>query len=496
MRKTLFPLIFLAAVFFLIRIPNLTLQPVFCDEAIYIHWAQKILGNFQRNAFIPLTDGKTPLFMWTAAPFLAIFNDPLFAGRMVSVLSGFATMLGGVFLGKKFFDEKTGFLAGLFLAILPFTVFFDKMALTDSMLAAFSLWSLILALLIVQKIEAKRIILLGLVLGLGTWVKTPGIFSFLTLPIVLVAVDFKKEKLSGALKVLLAFLGSAAVGYSIYNLLRFSQHFSQLTSRDSDYYFPLSRLLESPFNPLMGHLKDLADWLPRLVTPPILVLIGVALVLIFLNKDRKSLAIFLWGLLPLVAMSLLLKTFTARYILFCAIPLVFLGAVAARKLFDHSFIKKKPALAWLLIFSLLLPALSFDLKLMTNLAAAPLPAESRQGYFENWLAGYGAKEISDFLKSTQYEHEKVLLVTEGAFGVLPDGIQIYLGKNKNIKVWTSGSQLSEDVYAEARVTPTFFAVNKSHQAFNRNLELIKDYPKLKSEDGTYDSLLLYRVKPD
>ena len=193
-------IVVLTLIYFFLRIKGLTLQPVFCDEAIYIHWAQQILKNFHLNAFISLTDGKTPLFMWVVVPFLRIFSDPLVAGRLPSVLSGLATIIGMVVLGKKFFNLKVGLIAGFILTVTPFTVFFDKLALADSMLAAYSIWSLILALDFIQKPNIKKILLLGLTLGAGIWVKTPGLFSFLTLPAIFLTLNFKKEKLIGVVK--------------------------------------------------------------------------------------------------------------------------------------------------------------------------------------------------------------------------------------------------------------------------------------------------------
>ena len=100
-----------------------------------------------------------------------------------------ATVAGGFYLGKKYFNLRVGLIAAAIFATVPFLVFFDRMALTDSMLAASFLWSLILALNLVQKVNLKNIIILGLVLGTGIWVKTPGIFSFFAL-----TCDFTTEK--------------------------------------------------------------------------------------------------------------------------------------------------------------------------------------------------------------------------------------------------------------------------------------------------------------
>ena len=71
----------------LLRVINLTILPVFADEAIYIRWAQ-VMRAESTLRFLPLSDGKQPLFMWVVIPFLKLFSDPLVAGRLVSVFTG------------------------------------------------------------------------------------------------------------------------------------------------------------------------------------------------------------------------------------------------------------------------------------------------------------------------------------------------------------------------------------------------------------------------
>jgi 4-amino-4-deoxy-L-arabinose transferase-like glycosyltransferase len=478
----------------MLRIPALTLIPVFCDEAIYIHWAQKILQNFRLNAYIPLTDGKTPFFMWMAAPFQLIFSDPLFAGRMVSVLSGLAIVAGVIVLGKKYFNLRVGLIAALLLSVVPFTVFFDRMALADSMLAAFSLWSLILALNLIEKFSLKNIVLLGLVLGGGMWVKTPGLFSFITLPLVLLTIKFKKVQVKEILINISGLFFSSGIGWGIYNLLRFNKYFVNLTSRNQDYYFPLSRLLVTPLDPFIGHAHDLADWLPKLLTWPVLILVAIGIVLVAYKRNRVSLVIFLWGLIPLIAMMLLLKTFTARYVLFSIIPMIFLGAWATDFLYGLLPLKRKmvPLIATLIL--LLIPAFSFDYYLITDPQNAPLPREERHGYLEDWTAGYGLKEIATYL-GEKSKNSEILVVTEGSFGTLPDGLQIYLGDNPNINIWYSTSVLAPEVYDMAAFTPTYFIVNKSRLAFNKDVQLIAEYPRAKGPILPQDALILYKVGP-
>ena len=61
--------------------------------------------------FLPLSDGKTPLFMWVLMPLFKVFEDPLFAGRFLSVMSGLVTLLGVYFLSRKVFNSKVAFWA-------------------------------------------------------------------------------------------------------------------------------------------------------------------------------------------------------------------------------------------------------------------------------------------------------------------------------------------------------------------------------------------------
>lgn len=56
MRK-IFIGLFLVAAYFFSRLVNLTLLPIFTDEAIYIHWTQIAEGDAAWR-FISLVDGK------------------------------------------------------------------------------------------------------------------------------------------------------------------------------------------------------------------------------------------------------------------------------------------------------------------------------------------------------------------------------------------------------------------------------------------------------
>src|SRR3989338_7871979 len=103
----------LLVLFFVTRIVNLEKLPIFCDEGIYIRWA-KVAWHDASWRFISLTDGRQPLQTWATIPFLKLFPDqPLFAGRLFGVFSGFASLTGIVLLLRHLFGKKAAYLASL-----------------------------------------------------------------------------------------------------------------------------------------------------------------------------------------------------------------------------------------------------------------------------------------------------------------------------------------------------------------------------------------------
>lgn len=495
-------LVLLISVFyFAIRLPNLTLQPIFADEAIYIRWAQ-VMKAEPTLRFLPMSDGKTPLFMWTMIPLFKIFSDPLFAGRVLSVLSGYITLLGVLFLGWRFFSKKVGIWAAFLVAVTPFMVFFDRMALVDSMLAAFSIWSLNLALFLVKYQRIDLAMVLGYILGGGFLVKPPGIFSIITIPATLLIFNWRGNKKPKRLLKLFGLWAIALfIAFVIINLLRLGPGFSGLGGRNGDYVFSPMKLLQNPLDPFLPHLKDLIDWMIKFLTIPIMLISISSIVWAFWKKHPVALAVLAWSLIPLVAEMLFLQTFTARYILFTIPPLLVLSGW-----FLSEIPSKLHLNGWVfpvLIIVITLPlAMNFNFKLLTDPASAPLPKNERRGYLEDWTAGYGFPEIAQYL--TQEAQKGTIVVgTEGYFGTLPDGLQIYLEKyfhsspkDKQIIV-IGGKGIITDALKEASLKhPVYFVANYARvEGALSGVELIQKFPKAVSPGFTPDAIVLYRLMP-
>ena len=489
-------LILILLIYLLFRLPNLTYQPVFADEAIYIRWAQ-VMKSEPTLRFLPLSDGKTPLFMWIMMPVFKVFADPLFAGRILAVFSGLGTLVGVFLLGRIFFNRRVALLSAFLVAVTPYMVFFDRLALVDTMLAAFTVWSILISLLVVKYKRIDLAMVLGFVLGSGILTKTPGMFNLVTMPLAILTINFfAKDRLKQFLKASGLFAIAIGIGWGIYNALRLGPGFSSLSSRNSDYVRDPADLLINPLDPFIPHLRDLIEWWPLFLGFPVILAIVAGIIFAVLKKNRYLIIIFLIALGPLLVQMALLRTFTARYMLFSIPPLLVVAAFGLDNLLNLTKKYALPSLAALLLILTIWPA-NFTYKLLTDIENTPLSKNERRGYLEDWTAGYGLREIAAYLEE-ESKKGVIIIGTEGSFGTLPDGLQIYFDKNRQAAFKPGSGTISAELRQEAEKLPTYFVGNEARLAeFIDRVALIKRFPKAKPLDPQYkpDAMVLYQIKP-
>lgn len=483
---------------FLIRVVNLSKWPVFADEAIYIRWAQ-VMKNEVTLRFLPLSDGKQPLFMWLIIPFLKIFHDPLFAGRFLSVLSGTASILA-IFLISFFLfkDQKIAIFASFLACLSPFLVFFDRKALVDSLLSFFGLYLFLFSFLAFSRKRFDFALLAGFSLGGALLTKSPALFFSLLLPSFLVFFDFKEnKKISLRLVFLSLFYLSTiyVIGYLFYNILRLGPNFHLLSSRNMDYVFPLSHILKDPLNPFLSHIRDIFLWFFYFGNIFVFPLFLLGILLGAKRYRKQTLVLLIWFLFPIFAQAEYARVFTARYILFTVPFFLIILSLSLKLANRYKFIFWFSFVAFV-VFSLFQ---NFQFAFSPNKSL--LPRNERSGYLEEWTAGTGIKEVSEYLLDFYSKEQKEILVgTEGYFGTLPDGLQIYLDKYPQIKVVGMGidfKSVPDGLIVSAKSgIPTFFVVNSSRSKIENleQLELLAEYRKTERKDGSFEKLLFYKVK--
>jgi len=403
----------LIVLFFVSRLLNLSLLPIFADEAIYIRWAQLIN---QGRIFIPLSDGKTPLFMWLLAPLLKFGADPLLTGRLLSVASGLATLIGVYFLTKTLFNKKIAVLAAGLVIFQPFLLFYDRISLTDSLLTALVVWAFYFTYVLFSRPSLKLGAILGLLAGLVLLTKPSGLL-FLLMNILFVPV--KKIK-----KLVKPGLLAAVIAAGLYNLLRLSSAFHLISSRSQDYLRSNQEILHEFIRYFLPTFNVFFSWLISYLSWPAILLIILSLLLGIKKKKSIIVILFAWALVPLLVQVSIGKIIYPRYLL----PIVpFLLIILSWGL------TKINKFGWLLAILFIFYWFKFDWFLLTNPNLAPLDPWEKDQYLQQWSSGYGLKEIKDYLMAFPQD-KQILVATEGSFGTLPNGLQIFFNQSDHIEI--------------------------------------------------------------
>lgn len=486
---------------FFLRLYNLTRLPIFVDEAIYVRWAQ-VMKAESTLRFLPLSDGKQPLYMWSVIPFLKVFSDPLFAGRFVSVITGMATLIGVAYLSYLLFRSKKITLISAFLyAISPYSVFFDRMALADSMLSMFGIWSVIFAVLVIRTMRVDLAMILGFSLGGSLLTKSPALFFQILLPFSAILISWPKtikENMSKVIRLIFLFIVSNVISQIMFNILRLGPNFHLLKSRNYDYVYPIGHVFENFVDPFVPHLNDVLGWIryfgPALLLP--LIIFGLIMGIKKHCKETIFFAILIF--VPVLAQCMYAKVFTARYLYF-VIPYILI-------LSSLTFLIKSKLLNLCLYFILILYsffALKQDYYLLSNPGKMALPRGERTGYLEEWTAGQGIYEASIYLRNeyVNNKNKKIVVGTDGYFGTLPDGLQIYLNDIPQITIVGVEVRFFEipkpllESYGTGN--KTYLLVNSSRFYIKNpelvGLKLIESYSKAIKPDGTQESLLFFEI---
>jgi hypothetical protein len=495
-------LIVIVGLYFFSRIQHLDSIPVFGDEAIYIRWSQ-IIKSEETLRFIPQTDGKQPLFMWFTAVVFHFVSDPLIAGRLISVFSGFLTLIA-IFIITcitvdfsfpardpiKFIKESVhdnfsyGLISTVIYLFLPFSFFFDRMAVPDNTLSMFGSWSLLFALLLAKFRRLDLSLILGMILGLAWLTKSPAIYFVVLSALTFFIFNYKKIK-DYYLPIV-----SSVLGFAIYNILRLGPQFHMIALRNQDYIWSLSEIFKHPLDPLKPHLGDTLTIFSHYISWPVLIFASIGLFLfLFYRKNTQIIAIFSWFLLPLIANCAMAKVFTARYILFILPSAIVLMSIGLSVFFKTNLGRL------LFVLILLIPNIIWIQKISLNPFNVKLTS-TETGYLSGWTSGWGIKSASEFFIS-ESKKSNVIVGTEGAFGTLPDGLQIYTEKVPHLTVVGYGlgfTQTPEALLNAKKYGDTvYLLINQSRLSLSSksldSLTLINKYPK---PEGDY--LLLYQLK--
>jgi hypothetical protein len=440
----LFKIIFmigLTGFYFLTRATGLDLIPIFTDEAMYIHIAQIINDNWE-NLFLTKVNAFKPLFIWLTAAVQNIVSEPLLAGRWVSVFAGFFSIIGIYVLGRDIFSERVGKVSAVIYLFCPYFVFYERMALMESLVNVFGVWAVWISFRISKQISLDKsyFIVLGFLLGLAFFTKTTALLFFPAPFIIFIASNtyFKKNFYNylGLTLFLVAlinfpyFITESEVGFN-------SRHpiFSAAI-----HYISLKTLLGFPVEIWGRNLWSIYVYFMIYLTFPIVLVLGFGVFNSFLVKNKTAITLLLLFFIPLSIITLIGSSIYSRYYLVIASPLIVLTGWALVELSNKVAEKiaaqnntRENVIASLLLICVVSEGIVFTHEIGKDPLKALLPNVDHYQYLTSYVSGYGIKEAAEFLISKS-EEGPIDVMTSWSQGNPQDGIMVYLWKKPNINI--------------------------------------------------------------
>lgn len=451
-------------VYALTRWYQLTLLPVHFDEIVYLDRVNRMISRY--DFFIGLRDDLRTGHLWIIALLWPFSPDWLWVGRFASTLAGILAGLGVYKSGTLLFsDRRTGLIAAAFYLIVPGVLFYDRMALADSLLTACGVWIVYGVSVYVLTGEDRPLWWLGLVMALAMITKPNG-FVFLAVP-VLGYLCLRRDTWSTKQVTGMALPLAIGGGLSFALMLPFlSKNRGMLWGKAG-----ASGIIGwgDWADRFAQNLSISAGWLVGLLALPIIGLAGCGMVFGLGSRQARRQTLFLalvWSVQWLFSASVS-EIWYPRYLLPVAPEVVLLAAYAASK-----FAKLFPRAPWQAMLAVVLAASTWpiahvDFWLLAYPPRASLHPEERRQYVTGWPSAYGLAEVASFVQSLAAQYPLVYVVYNENNVMLRKGLRYYLpDAPSNVKLekfdpFEGGTIEKLDAWAADR--PTFVVLNTANE---------------------------------
>jgi len=406
----------------------LSMFPMLVDESIYLRWAEII--HHQHRWFISLLDGKQPLSYWIYSLVGAVWpSDPLFGGRLVSVFAGLLSTGGIYLLGRRLSGETAGVMGALLYAVLPYAIFYDRLAYTDALVNTLGIAIVYTSVAHFDSAEAgwKSAVWAGLALGIGFFIKSSAaLFAFVP---ALCCLLFDRERWRS----LGAIYGIAAIfplisALSVPNAPRFST--TSLLFHREDFFTPFQVLLTDPLFNARFNAPLLLAYLQNYVTAVELALAVAGFVIVLRKKPKHALLMGSLFAIPLLFQVMMLQYFPSRYCFPFVWPCLLLVALAAAGYAERRKFRGFGIVAALLLAG---PLAAQSVGVLLAPERYLFVEDAEQFLGSNPYAGWGVRRAADYLLAESRNGPYVLL-TDPYWGPPADAMFVYLNQRNGIRV--------------------------------------------------------------
>lgn len=430
---------------FWLRLTDLYRLPIYGDEADHVRWAQQFsVGDYSFPLFM---DGKFLLGV-LVAQFHPLGPSPLWLARAVVGVFSMLNVTAGIAIGKQLGSSQVGLLAGLFYAILPQAVYYERQMLADPLMAAFGSLALVSACQLERKSQGWYVAVSAIALAAAFLFKVFGALYAVGPGLAcLVLAPAAKAPLRNVARQLLAIaLAATLVGLFAFAFRsRLGRNDGRLVTGQIGTTVQCPPLLclgdlVKQINNLDHSQRDLTETFQKYFGWPIVGLASCAWPLASRDQRRRA----LWLLLILLAMLAILVATSdgvpPRYLFFINTPLVGLASFAVLKL-TQRFGGRPARLVGLLLLIMALYPMRNTVRLIVAPQQAAMPDPDAQGFGTGYYRT-GFRETAHYIIAHQVDLSSPPVILFNVKGI--NSLAAYLDRSR-IEIRFTGDAPAADI---------------------------------------------------
>lgn len=381
-----YPIFGLSILYFALRWVNLSQIPLFNDEAIYLDWGWRSFVDFPTYLFYSLHDAKQPLFIWLVGIAQHGIENPIYAGRLVSIVFGWLSVIGLYTLSSSLRRRRDGIICAFLYITSPLFTFFDRQVLMESALTACAIWASFCVIRYVTSEKAHWIIASAGIFALGYLIKSTALL-FVVPAVFLFLFHFIKtpHKLRVALHiaiflVICSFLTMPLYAHPLY---------WQTLSTNTRYVLSVPELFLFPLQHWSTSLFSVAMMCLVYLNPFVMI---TSIRGFFSLHNAHEYNIFFMALVPFLIHILIVRSPSERYLVSFLVLLLPFSAFV---------LSSNPIKIWLITGTLLCSLILTLVELVSPLSFFSLlkrfsPYHLGE-YTSGYTSGYGVGEVGDYL---------------------------------------------------------------------------------------------------
>ncbi|HEX4745409.1 MAG TPA: glycosyltransferase family 39 protein [Gaiellaceae bacterium] len=397
----------LGVVYVAVRLMLVWRFPPHVDEALFAGWT---LEGFEDRhlLFLPLAFGNNPMQEWVGIGVMHLGVEPLTALRLVSLASGLAALFVVAWLAHQLGGDRAALAAAVVWVVLPFTVVYGAVGLTDPLVMTLVAAAVALQLTIARRPRLVLALLLGVVLGVGLLTKLTMTIALWLMPLGALVFDWQRHTLRSRLQ---RWLGSLALAVAVsalcYQVLRLSDAYA-VSGAQRDLLVSMHSVgafLDDPARWLGDNWPSYRVALRGYLTVPLVVTAAVGVAAVLRTTPRLGLFFVGWLVLPLAAVVALADTPYVRWLtilLPALVPLIAVGVVeivsAAERLAGRARPVVRSIVATGVLVVLFAPALAWDVRTLSDPVTQAYPGRDDVDYVTDWSAGGPWLELEPILR--------------------------------------------------------------------------------------------------